>query len=172
MKRNIFNIIMSLFLVFCIGTSQAELEITCAIIKPDAVEAKKTGAIISTIEEKGFGIVRLEKLTLSREAVEIFYAEHAEKSFFPDLVEYMTSGPVVVMALSRENAVKAWRNLMGATDPAAAKKGTIRKLYGSDITHNAVHGSDSQERAWWELVFFFLPQETMEDEFDQELVID
>lgn len=156
-----------LIVLFSFVSLFGEQEMTCAIIKPDAVEAGTTGEIISIIENNGFKIIRLEKITLSREAAEIFYSEHQDKPFFTQLIDFMISGPIVVMALSRENAVRAWRNLIGATNPKKAKKQTIRASYGSDIAHNAVHGSDSQERAWWELVFFFMPQ----DEFVEDTLI-
>ncbi len=128
---------------------------TFAMIKPDAIESKNVGNIISTIELNHFNILRMEKLTLSAEQAEHFYAIHKERSFFKDLVEYMTSGPVVVLALEKVDAVNQWRSLIGATNPSNAAVGTIRKMYAESIGRNAVHGSDSEENAKIELQFFF-----------------
>lgn len=131
------------------------MERTFAIIKPDAVKAGNAAEILRIIEANGFAIVRKEEKQLSQEEAQSFYAEHNERPFFGELVEYMTSGPVVVIALEAENAVQAWRDLMGATDPAKAAEGTIRKIFGTDIGTYAVHGSDSQVSAQRELKFFF-----------------
>lgn len=131
------------------------MEMTFAMIKPDAVKAHKVGKIISMIEDNGFEIIRMEKGNMNKEHAEAFYAVHKDKPFFGELVDFVTSGPIVVMALAKDNAIKAWRDLMGATDPAQAAEGTIRKLYGTDISHNAVHGSDSPETARQELALFF-----------------
>jgi len=128
---------------------------TFAMIKPDAVKAHKVGKIISMIEDNGFEIIRMEKGNMNKEHAQAFYAVHKDKPFFGELIDFVTSGPVLVMALAKDNAIKAWRDLMGATDPAQAAEGTIRKLYGTDITHNAVHGSDSPETAQQELALFF-----------------
>ena len=131
------------------------MEHTLAIIKPDAVKAKNVGAIIDMIEKNGFEIVRMEKMQLSKNKAEGFYAVHKGKPFFDELVEFMTSGPVVVMALEKENAIKAWRDLMGNTDSKLAAPGTIRNLFGTDKGVNAAHGSDAPETAQQEIEFFF-----------------
>jgi nucleoside-diphosphate kinase len=131
------------------------MEQTLAIIKPDAVAAKNAGKIIDLIEHNGFSIDRMEKGILKSEQAEAFYAVHKEKPFFGELVEFLCSGPIVVMALSKENAIADWRTLMGATDSKKAEKGTIRNLFGTDIGKNATHGSDSPETAAQELGFFF-----------------
>ena len=131
------------------------IEQTLAIIKPDAVSAGKTGDIIAVIEKNGFVIDRMEKGLLKKEHGEQFYDIHKEKPFFNELLEFITSGPIIVMALRKENAVEDWRKLMGSTDPQKADEGTIRKLFGADIGHNAVHGSDSADNAKRELTLFF-----------------
>lgn len=131
------------------------MEKTFAIIKPDAVAAGHSGEIIKIIELNGFSIAGMEKKQLSRAEAEIFYAVHKERSFFGELVEYMISGPVIVMALARANAIKEWRDLMGPTNPAAAPAGTLRRMFGTSIGSNATHGSDSEETASTELAFFF-----------------
>ena len=131
------------------------LERTLCIIKPDAVEKKKTGAILAVLEEKGFKILALKKKHLSRAVAEGFYAVHKARPFFGELVEFMTRSPVVIAVLERDNAVAEYRNVMGATDPAKATAGTIRKLYGSNVGENAVHGSDSPENARIEISYFF-----------------
>lgn len=130
-------------------------ERTFAMIKPDAVAAKNSGKIIDMIEQNGFTILGMQKLTIDKSKAEEFYAVHKERPFFGELVEFVTSGPVVVLALERENAVKAWRDLMGATDSRKADKGTIRNLFGTDIGKNAAHGSDSADNAKIELKLFF-----------------
>jgi len=131
------------------------IEQTFAMIKPDAVEDGYTGAIISRIEQEGFTILRLEKCLLESELVEEFYGEHKERSFFGEMVDGICSGPVILMALERENAVAGWRDLIGATDPAKAADNTLRKLYGRHIGSNAVHGSDAVETAERELDLMF-----------------
>lgn len=131
------------------------IEQTFAIIKPDAVQAKDSGKIIDLIESHDFDIERMQKLTLTKEQAEQFYSVHKERPFYNDLVAFMTSGPVVVMVLKKENAVKGWRNLMGDTNPEKAAEGTIRKLFGTDIQRNASHGSDSVENAKLEIKQFF-----------------
>jgi nucleoside-diphosphate kinase len=131
------------------------MNITFAMIKPDAVRAGNTGAILSLIEKSGFEIVRMEKRTLDRATVEEFYAIHKARPFFGEMVEFVISGPVVVLALKKEGAVLAWRELMGATNPAAAAYGTVRKLYGTGIGSNAAHGSDAEATAQVELGLFF-----------------
>lgn len=142
----------------CCATKPPQLptiERTLAIIKPDAVQAKHAGSIIDIIEKKGFTITALKKIRLADEEARTFYAVHRERPFFADLVSYITSGPVVVMVLEKEGAVQAWRTLMGNTNPAKAEVGTIRQLFGTDIQHNAAHGSDSVENAKIEIDFFF-----------------
>nr|WP_275935853.1 nucleoside-diphosphate kinase [Pajaroellobacter abortibovis] len=128
---------------------------TLCIIKPDAVCCRKTGAILARIEEAQFSILGLRKVYLSRRMAERFYHIHRARPFFGELVDFMTRSPVVVAVLEKENAVVDYRNLMGATDPAKAEEGTLRKLFGTDIGENAVHGSDSPENADQEIRFFF-----------------
>ncbi|HEX7334485.1 MAG TPA: nucleoside-diphosphate kinase [Pyrinomonadaceae bacterium] len=129
--------------------------LTFGIIKPDAVSAGHTGAIIHKILDKGFKVRGLKLIHMTRKQAEGFYAVHRERPFFPGLVEFMSSGPCVVMALEKEGAVKAWRDLMGATDPAKADPGTLRKEFGGSVGENAVHGSDSDENAAIEIAYFF-----------------
>lgn len=131
------------------------MERTFAIIKPDAVENKHAGKIIDMIESAGFGIVRMEKISLSRAQAEDLYQEHKEKPFFEEMVSTMMSSPIIVMVLEKENAVLAWRDLMGATNPADAKEGTIRALYAESIGRNSVHGSDSLQSSERERAIFF-----------------
>jgi len=128
---------------------------TFGIIKPDAVRAGDTGAIIQRITGKGFKIRAMKMLHMSRPLAEGFYAVHRERPFFGELVEFMTSGPSVVMALEKDDAVQAWRDLMGPTDSTKAPKGTIRGDFGKNVGENAVHGSDSPENAKIELSYFF-----------------
>ena len=128
---------------------------TFTIIKPDSVRKGNFGKIISRVESEGFKILGLKKVSLSQKQAEGFYAVHRERPFFKDLVKYMTSGPVYVAALERDNAVAHLRKVMGATDPAKADKGTIRKDFGESIEQNAIHGSDSDENAKIEIGFFF-----------------
>ncbi len=128
---------------------------TLTIIKPDAVRAGKTGRIIARLEDEGFEIQAVRRLRLSEAQAAAFYAVHRERPFYADLVAFMTSGPVVAMALARDDAVAALRGVMGATDPAQAVAGTIRDLYGTDVQNNAIHGSDSPENAAIERAFFF-----------------
>ncbi|MEX0940384.1 MAG: nucleoside-diphosphate kinase [Candidatus Babeliales bacterium] len=130
-------------------------ERTLAIIKPDAVADKNTGNIIAMIEKNNFDILRMQKMQLSEDQVRSFYAVHKDKPFFNEVVEFMSSGPIVVMVLEKENAIQEWRDLMGATDPEKAEEGTIRKLYGNNIGANAVHGSDSRETAALEINQFY-----------------
>ena len=132
---------------------------TLAIIKPDAVAAGSTGAIISIIEKNGFAIRALRMQHLTRKQAEGFYAVHRERGFFAELVDFMTEAPVVLMALESENAVAKWREIMGATDPAKAAQGTIRKLFGTNVGRNASHGSDSDENAAIEIAWFFRASE-------------
>lgn len=131
------------------------VEKTLGIIKPDAVKKGLSGMIISLIELNKFSIERMQKIQLTRNQAELFYEVHKERPFFQELVETMTAGPVIVMALERENAILGWRELMGATDPEKAAFGTLRKMFGTSIGINAVHGSDSQQTARTELPFFF-----------------
>ena len=129
--------------------------LTFGIVKPDAVRTGKTGSIIQRILDDGFKIRGLKLIHMTRQQAEGFYAVHRERPFFSGLVEFMSSGPSVVMALEKENAVKAWRDLMGATDPAKADPGTLRKEFGGSVGENAVHGSDSDENAAIEISYFF-----------------
>lgn len=131
------------------------IEKTFAIIKPDAVKSQFSGTIIQFIELNKFAILRMNKTQLTRKQAELFYEVHKERPFFGELVEYMISGPVILMALEKENAIQEWRDLMGATDPKKANPGTIRKMFGTSIGNNATHGSDSKETAQKELKFFF-----------------
>lgn len=138
------------------------MERTLSIIKPDAVKAGHAGAIVAMFEEAGFRIVAQKKLWLSREVAEGFYAVHKARPFFGELTEFMSSGPCVVQVLEKDNAIKANRDLMGATDPAKAEAGTIRKKYAASIGENAVHGSDAPETAAEEIAFFFSTMELIE----------
>jgi nucleoside-diphosphate kinase len=129
--------------------------LTFAIIKPDAVRAGHTGNIIQRITDAGFKLRAMKMLHLTLKEAEGFYAVHRERPFFAGLTEFMSSDPCVVMVLEKENAVKAWRDLMGATDPAKADEGTIRKEFGGSVGENATHGSDSDENAAIEIAYFF-----------------
>jgi len=133
----------------------SELQKTFSIIKPDAVAGGKAGKILALLEENGFRIVTLRMTKLSQSQAEGFYAVHRERPFFASLVKFMTEGPVIVMALERADAVKKLREVMGATNPANAAEGTVRKLYAESIERNAIHGSDAPETAAEELKFFF-----------------
>ncbi len=128
---------------------------TFAIIKPDAVRKNAVGDILNTIHEKGFRIIGLKMLEINREQAEGFYAVHAGKPFFGSLCDFMSSGPIITLALEKENAIADWRKLMGATNPAQAEEGTIRKKWAASIEANAVHGSDAEETARFELSYFF-----------------
>ena len=128
---------------------------TFAIIKPDAVAQNATGDIIATIEKNGFRIIGAKMLEITKRQAEGFYAVHAGKPFFDSLTSFMSSGPVVVLCLEREGAIAKWREVMGATNPANAAEGTIRKLYAVDVERNSVHGSDAPETAAVETGFFF-----------------
>ena len=130
-------------------------ERTFAIIKPDAVRARHAGQILARIEEAGFAIRALRLVHLSQQEAEGFYAVHRARPFFGSLTEFMSSGPCFVLALEAPDAIKKWRTLMGATDPAKAEAGTIRKEFGASIEHNATHGSDAAETAAFELGYFF-----------------
>jgi nucleoside-diphosphate kinase len=131
------------------------VERTFSILKPDATTRNLTGAINTMIENAGLRIVAQKRLRMSRAEAETFYAVHRERPFFRDLVEFMTSGPVVVQVLEGESAIAKYRDLMGATDPAKADEGTIRKVYAHSIQENSVHGSDSAETADKEIAQFF-----------------
>ena len=133
----------------------SELQKTFSIIKPDAVATGKAGKILSLLEDNGFRVVALRMVKLSQPQAEGFYAVHRERPFFGSLVKFMTEGPVIVMALEREDAVKKLREVMGATNPANAAEGTVRKLYAESIERNAMHGSDAPETAAQELAYFF-----------------
>jgi nucleoside-diphosphate kinase len=131
------------------------MEKTFAIIKPDAVRDKNAGKIIDRIEKAGFTIVAMKKIKMTKEIAEGFYAVHSDKPFFNDLTNFMSSGPCIVMCLEKENAIKDWRALMGATNPAEAEEGSLRKEFGKNIDNNATHGSDAPETAAIELKYFF-----------------
>ena len=136
---------------------------TLAILKPDSVKKNYIGQIITKITEAGFKIKAMKMVHLSKSSAEGFYAVHKERPFFKDLVEYMTSGPCVPIALEKENAVADFRKLIGATDPTQAEEGTIRKLYAKDKAENAVHGSDSDENAAIEILHFFSRNELLDN---------
>ena len=128
---------------------------TFTIVKPDSVRKGNLGKIISRLESEGFRVLGIKKMALTQKQAEGFYAVHRERPFYRALVEYMTSGPVFVAALERDNAVAQLRKVMGATDPSKADEGTIRKEFGESIEQNAIHGSDSDENAAIEIGFFF-----------------
>lgn len=128
---------------------------TLGIIKPDAVASGQSARIIQRIIDGGFKIRAMKLIRMTLEEAEGFYAVHRERPFFPSLTEFMSSGPCIVMVLEKDGAVKAWRKLMGATDPAQADEGTIRKEFGCSVGENAVHGSDSDENALIEISYFF-----------------
>ncbi|MBW6500561.1 MAG: nucleoside-diphosphate kinase [Bacteroidales bacterium] len=128
---------------------------TVSIIKPNAVRTGKTGPILAMINEGGFEIIAMKMVKLSVQHAEAFYSVHKGKPFYDGLIEFMTSGPVIVMILKRENAVEAFRKLIGATDPSKAEPGTIRRTFAVSVQMNAVHGSDSAENARREADFFF-----------------
>ncbi len=134
---------------------------TLAIIKPDAVEKGYAGEILSMIIKAGFKIKAMKMVHLTKSSAEGFYAVHKGRPFFIELVKYMTSGPCIPIALEKENAVEDYRKLIGATDPAKADEGTVRKLYAVDIQFNAVHGSDSDENAIKEIAHFFSADELL-----------
>jgi len=134
---------------------------TFTIIKPDSVRKGNFGKIISRLESEGFRVLGVKKVSLSRKQAEEFYGVHRQRPFYRSLVEYMTSGPVYVAALERDNAVAHLRNVMGATDPKKADQGTIRAEFGDSIEQNAIHGSDSNENAAIEVNFFFSESELL-----------
>ncbi len=131
------------------------MERTFAIIKPDAFAAGNAGRILARIYAEGFKVVGLKKLWLSKVEAEGFYHVHRERPFFGELTDFMSQGPCVVMVLEAEGAIKKWRDLMGATDPAKADEGTLRKEFGTSIGNNATHGSDAPETAAFEIPYFF-----------------
>jgi nucleoside-diphosphate kinase len=134
---------------------EENMERTFGIIKPDAVERNLTGAVLAKIEGAGFKVVGMKKIHLTKAQAEGFYYVHKERPFFNDLCSFMSRSPVVVLALEKEGAIAAWRELMGATNPANAAAGTIRKEFAESIEANSVHGSDSAENAAIEIAFFF-----------------
>lgn len=131
------------------------MERTFAIIKPDAFKAGNAGKILARIYEEGFTIVALKKLYMSKVEAAGFYAVHDGKPFFPELIEFMSSGPCIVMVLEAEGAIKKWRDLMGATDPEKAAEGTLRRQFGTFVGENATHGSDATDTAAFEIGYFF-----------------
>jgi len=131
------------------------LQRTLTIVKPDAVRRNAIGDIIAQFEKNGFQIIAMKMLEITKHQAEQFYAVHAHKGFFNSLTEFMSSGPIVVLALEKENAIADLRKLMGATNPANAEEGTIRKKWAASIEHNAIHGSDADDTARFELSFFF-----------------
>jgi nucleoside-diphosphate kinase len=131
------------------------MEKTFAIIKPDAFAAGNAGKILARIYEEGFKVIGLKKLYLSKKEAEGFYYVHRERPFFAELTDFMSSGPCIVMVLEAEGAIKKWRDLMGATDPAEAAEGTLRKEFGTFVGENATHGSDAPETATFEISYFF-----------------
>jgi len=139
------------------------VERTFGIIKPDAVRARMAGRILARIEEAGFTVRGMRLQHLSRAEAEGFYAVHRARPFFGELTEFMSSGPCVLLALEAPDAIAKWRTLMGATDPAKADAGTLRKEFGASIGHNAVHGSDAPEAAAFELGYFFRGMELREE---------
>lgn len=130
-------------------------ERTFAIIKPDAVRARHAGRILARIEDAGFVVLAMRLVHLTRHEAEGFYAVHRARPFFPNLTEFMSSGPCIVLALEAPDAIRKWRALMGATDPAKADAGTLRREFGESIERNATHGSDAPETAAFELGYFF-----------------
>jgi len=131
------------------------MERTYTMIKPECVERNQVGAIVDRIEKGGFKILAMRMVRLSKKDAEAFYAVHKERPFYNDLTDYMSSGPVVAMALEKDNCVKAFREFIGATNPAEAAEGTIRKDFGTNIENNAIHASDSVENGEIEINFFF-----------------
>jgi nucleoside-diphosphate kinase len=131
------------------------MEKTFAIIKPDACKRNVAGKILAKIEEKGFRVIAMKKIAMTRKQAEGFYAVHRGKPFFDSLTDFMSSGPCIVMVLEKENALAAWRTLMGATNPANADPGTIRKEFALSLEANSVHGSDAPETAEYEIKYFF-----------------
>ena len=139
----------------------SQIERTLSIIKPDAVAAGQSGEILAMIEKAGFRILGMRMLRLRKQQAEGFYAVHRERPFFPNLVSFMTEGPVIVLALEREDAILKLREVMGATNPANAAEGTVRKRFAANIERNCIHGSDAPETAEIELRFFFSTAELL-----------
>lgn len=131
------------------------IERTLSIIKPDAVEKQRAGAILARLESEGFAVKAMKRIHLTRAEAEGFYAEHKGRGFFDELVAFMSRSPIIVMALEREDAVARYREVIGATDPAKAAEGTIRKVHGENVGENAVHGSDKVVTAAREIGYFF-----------------
>ena len=131
------------------------MEMTFAIIKPDACSRGIAGQVLAKIEENGFQVIAMKKLWMTKKQAEGFYAVHQGKLFFSSLTDFMSSGPCIVLVLQKENAIAAWRRLMGATNPANAEPGTIRKEFARSMEANAVHGSDAPETASYEIAYFF-----------------
>ncbi len=131
------------------------MERTLTILKPDTLQARNAGAIITMLEGEGFRILASKILHLSQEEAQGFYDVHRERPFFQSLITFMTEGPVIVMTIEADNAIERLRGVMGATDPAKADEGTIRKLFGTNIERNAIHGSDAPETAAFEISYFF-----------------
>ena len=131
------------------------LQRTLTIVKPDAVKKNAIGDIIEQFEKQGFHILAMKMLEISQHQAEQFYAVHASRSFYHSLTKFMSSGPIVALALEKENAIADLRKLMGSTNPATAEEGTIRKKWATNIEHNAIHGSDAEDTARYELSFFF-----------------
>jgi nucleoside-diphosphate kinase len=134
---------------------------TFSILKPDAVRAGNTAAILAEIAKAGFRIVAIKKQSISKAQAEGFYYVHRERSFFGELTDYMSSGPIVLMVLEKENAIADLRKLMGATNPANAEEGTIRKKFATSIQENAIHGSDGEETAAFEISYWFAGHELL-----------
>ena len=132
---------------------------TLAIIKPDGVRQKQIGEVVKRLEDAGFRIIGMRMVHLNAEEAGAFYAVHKERPFYQSLIRFMSSGPCIPLVLETENAIDRLRTLMGATDPAKAAPGTIRRDWGKDVEKNAVHGSDAPQTAQWEIVFFFKPDE-------------
>lgn len=150
---------LCIFLTLMSSLLLAETQKTLSIIKPDAVQAQNIGKILTKFEENGLQIVAMRMIKLTPERSGEFYAEHKGRPFYPDLVEFMSSGPIVAIVLKGEDAIAKNRQLMGATDPAKAAQGTLRALFALSTTKNAVHGSDSPQSAEREISFFFTPAE-------------
>lgn len=131
------------------------MERTLAIVKPDAVELRHAGRILARIEDEGFRLVALRMAHLTRRDAEGFYVVHRERPFFDDLTAFMSSGPCIALVLEADNAISRWREIMGATDPAKADEGTLRKQFATNIERNACHGSDAPETAATEIAYFF-----------------
>ncbi len=139
------------------------MEQTLAIIKPDGVSQGLAGEIISRIEFESIRIAGIKMVLMDKRMAEGFYYIHRHKSFFSSLIKFMTSGPAIIMVLSGPDVIRRWRRLMGSTDPAKADAETIRAIYGLDIEHNIVHGSDSSDSALFEITYFFKPDEIVRD---------